>query len=357
VARLSILCFTGGGERSPAVSCSPVLLFKHYGTQPRLCLTNLPAGSQIGFVRQNLRGAMRQRLGILIVATMLAAGCKETGQPVAESPQTQMTAILEAVAAHTPAQRLGEVTWYGPDNLHEYIDGMAPYFTDSGFVRLAHSEWRAADAAGDAYVELDLYDMGSPEGALDVLCDSRTPGTVYLDIGSEAHRTEDGIELRAGRYYVKSVARRDVAGQQDLLKALAEAVAAAAPQGPSDDSLLAPLPAEDRLPHSAAYTTKGFLGREFLRGVREAAYDVNGKNIRLFVMGADDLTAAARVFQQWRTSLTTALARDEGPESFAYDEPYVGHVLVIRRGRYVAGAIGDPAAAQESLKRLLARLE
>ena len=306
---------------------------------------------------------MRQRLGILIVATMLAAGCKETSQPVAhtgrtaESPQTQMTAILEAVAANSRAERLGNVTWYTPDNLYEYIDGMAPYFTDSGFVQLAHSEWRTAGAAGNAYVELDLYDMGSPEGALDILGDSRTPGTVYLEIGSEAHRTEDGIELRAGRYYVKIVARRDVAGQQDLLKALAEAVAAAAPQGPSDDSLLAPLPAEDRLPHSAAYTTKGFLGREFLRGVREATYDVNGKNIRLFVMGADDLTAAARVFQQWRTSLTTALARDEGPESFAYDEPYVGYTIILQQRRWVAGAIGDPAAAQECLKRLLAWLE
>jgi hypothetical protein len=116
------------------------------------------------------------------------------------------------------------------------------------------------------------------------------------------------------------------------------------------------LPAEDRLPHSAAYTTKGFLGREFLRGVREATYDVNGKNIRLFVMGADDLTAAARVFQQWRTSLATAPARDE-PESFAYDEPYVGHIIALRHGRWVAGAIGDPAAAKKGLEALRKALE
>jgi len=298
---------------------------------------------------------MRQRIGILIVATMLAAGCKETGQPAAPGepgPQTQMTAILQAVAANSRAERLGDVTWYTPDNLHEYIDGMAPYFTDSGFVRLAHSEWRAAGAATDAYVELDLYDMGSPEGALDILGDSRTPETVYLEIGSEAHRLEDGIECRVGRYYAKIVARRDVAGQQDLVKTLAEAVAAAAPQGPSDDSLLAPLPAQDRLPHSAAYTTKGFLGREFLRGVREAAYDANGKEIRLFVMATDDLTQAARVFQQWRTSLATVLARDEGPESFAYEEPYVGYIIVLQQGRWVTGAIGDPAAAKDGLEAL-----
>jgi len=268
-----------------------------------------------------------------------------------------MTTILQAVATHTPAQRLGDVAWYTPDNLHEYIDGMAPYFTDSGFVRLAHSEWRAAGAATDAYVELDLYDMGSPEGALDILGDLRTPETAYLDIGNDAHRMEDGIECRAGRYYVKIVARRDVAGQQDLLKTLAEAVAAAALQGPTDDHLLAPLPAEDRLPHSAAYTTKGFLGREFLRGVREAAYDVNGKEIRLFVMDAGDLTAAARVLQQWRTSLATAPARDEGPESFAYEEPYVGHILVLQHGRWMAGAIGDPAAAQEGIETLRKALQ
>jgi hypothetical protein len=288
---------------------------------------------------------MRRLALCAVMASLAAAGCGKSGPPApAGDGQAEMARILDAVQAATGAQRAAETAWYGPDTLHELIDGMDRYFLDAGFVRLACADWKAPGAAGDAYVELALYDMGSPEGALDVVADSRTDRTEYLDLGNEAQKTDDGLELRAGRYYARLTARRDVAGRQDFVRRLAEALARAAPPGPSDADLVAPLPAEGMRPHSAAYTTAGFLGRDYLKGVREAAYETDGGPERRFVLEAGDDAAAEALFARWKASVTPPPAA-AGANELAYDEPYVGRVTVVRDGRRLRGAIRKTAGA------------
>jgi len=300
---------------------------------------------------------MRTLLSVATLAALTLGGCGESEAPApAGAERRAMVQILRAVegAGHVP---LGETAWFTSDNLFEYIDGMAPYFTDSGFERLAHSEWRAAETEGDAYVELDLYDMASAEGALDILCDSRSGDTSYLDVGDEAHDTGAGIEMRAGRYYAKIVPRRDVQRQKAFVRSLAETVARAAPPGPSDAELVAPLPSEGILPHTAAYATKGFLGKAFLNGVREATYETGGKRVRLFVMDAGGAEQAGSVFTKWKASVEPRpMGGEELPHVFACEQEYVGHIFVAHEGRYLAGAIGDAAAARPLLMRLLPRL-
>jgi len=296
---------------------------------------------------------------VATLAALVLGGCGESEAPApdGDAERQAMVQILRAVedAGHVP---LGETAWYTADNLFEYIDGMAPYFTDSGFERLAHSEWHAAETEGDAYVELDLYDMGSAEGALDILCDSRYGDTAYLDLGDEAHDTGTGIEMRAGRYYVKIVPRRDMEGQKAFVRSLAETVARTVPaRRDSDAELAAPLPSEGILPHTVAYTTKGFLGKAFLNGVREATYETGGKRVRLFVMDAGGTEQAGSVFTKWKASVEAQpMGGDELPNVFACEQDYVGHIFVAHEGRYLAGAIGDAAAARPLLLRLLPRL-
>jgi len=230
---------------------------------------------------------------------------------------------------------------------------------DAGFVRVVHTEWAEPGAKAGAYVEMHVYDMGSPFGALDVLADARTPATVYLEIGDETHQADAGLDLRVGRYYARLVARKDVAGQKEFVKRLATALAKAAPPAPPEDQLLAPLPAVGRLPHSASYTTKGFLNRDGLQGVREAAYSVGGTRVRLFILEAKTADAARAVFAEWRDSLPPQAfaAGQDRPNTFTYTEAYTGPVTAVLKGRFVCGAIGDQAAARPMLDALVNRIE
>ena len=158
-------------------------------------------------------------------AALILCGCNgsEDAAP-ADGPRAKMMKILEAVNA-TGAARQGDVLWYTPEDLYDYINGMAEEYLDAGFVRLSHSEWKAAGAAGNAYVEIDLYDMASPKGVAAVMTAPPQDKTAEVAPGVKAYR-EDGIcEFGAGRYYVRLTARHDVAGQKALLAALARAVA------------------------------------------------------------------------------------------------------------------------------------
>jgi hypothetical protein len=173
---------------------------------------------------------MRATLALIIVACAVLAGCDggEEGPAPDESAQAAITGILDATQVSTGAECLGKVAWYDAGNLHQYIDGMAPRFVEAGFVLLAHTEWRDKGAEGPGYVELDLYDMGSPDGASLVFDEPPEAKAIPLPGGVKAYAGDAMIEFRTDRYYVKLTARRDPAGQQTLLRDLAAAVAEAA---------------------------------------------------------------------------------------------------------------------------------
>jgi hypothetical protein len=298
------------------------------------------------------------RLWIIIVA-ILAAGCSPAASgPDAES-NAQMAKTLDGLTTAASAERLGDVTWYDAENLHEYVDGLAEYYVEAGFVRVAHSEWRAAGQTGPAYVELDLYDMGSALGAMDVFADGRTVQSLYFDIGREARRTDTGLEMRAGRYFVRLAARKDITGQWDLVRSLAAAVAKNVPESPADAALLSPLPAIGLVPHTATYQAEGFMGREFLKKVRAATYSSFGKPVQIFAMDGGSSEAATAVMDEWRSYLPPAPIGESPMNSdrLTWNDPALGAITVTHRGRWVAGAIGDPASAKAALDAVIPRLE
>jgi hypothetical protein len=301
---------------------------------------------------------MRYLIAVAALAAVLVSGCSSGDSTAAAAPRAAVTKILDAVAAAVPGNRTDEVTWYETENLYEYIDGAAGTYVDAGFVLLAHSEWRAKGAKEGAYVELDVYDMGSPLGALDILADGRTPQTKYLDIGNEAQVSDEGIDLRVGRYYARLVARRNIEGQKEFVKAIAAARAKAAPAGPADAELVAPLPSANMAPHSAAYVAKGFLAREFLAKVREAAYEAHGKRVRMFVMDAGAPEKAKAAITEWKESIPPQpIGAQDLPNTVSYAEEYVGAITATAQGHWVAGVIGEPAVAKPLLASFLKHLE
>jgi hypothetical protein len=173
---------------------------------------------------------MRFFLSLSATLVLAVTGCTSPAAPDAglDAAQAAMTDLLAAARAATDAERLTEVAWYDAGNLHKYINGMAPQFTDAGFVLLSHTEWRDKESEGPGYVELDLYDMGSPEGAALVFDEPNAANSLPLPGGVKAYAGDATIEFRAGRYYTKLTSRRDPAGEQTLLRDLAAAVAEAA---------------------------------------------------------------------------------------------------------------------------------
>jgi len=160
----------------------------------------------------------------------LAAGCQWTdeGGPGGSDPQAAMTDILRSATDAAGAEPTGEITWYTPANLYDYIDGQAEEFLASGFVLLGHSEVKAKGAEGKAYIEIDIYDMADPEGVKKVMVAPPPDKAAEVAPGVQAYRDTGMCEFGAGRHYVRLTARIDTEGQEVLLDALARGIAEAA---------------------------------------------------------------------------------------------------------------------------------
>ena len=87
---------------------------------------------------------------------------------------------------------------YPGKELFSYIDGGAEVFLRCGFVRLEVQEYEGP--GGRATVE--VYDMGSPEGAG---CIFRTYGSggTRLEVGDEGSRGDGWTSFRKGRFFVR----------------------------------------------------------------------------------------------------------------------------------------------------------
>jgi hypothetical protein len=312
---------------------------------------------------------MRYLFALIVLSALAAGGCGPADTAADTAQRAEIARILDAARPAAASLKAGDITWYEPDDLYEYIDGDAGRFTDAGFVWLAHQEYKAA-GGGEGYIEVDLYDLAAPLGALGIFGDSRSEQAKYVPVGNEAIDSGEMFEVRFGRYYLKLTPRKDAAALKPLVQPLAEAIVKAAPPGPLDAPLLAPLPAENIVPHTAAFTSKGFLGREYLKQVREAAYEVQGKRVRLFLMDAGSPEKAKAALAEWKESLPPQpigaqpdpldpLSRVPRlpPGTISYSEEYVGAITAQAHGKWVAGTIGDPAAGKALLASLTGRLE
>jgi hypothetical protein len=294
-----------------------------------------------------------------LAAALLACGCSKPESVPELDPKAVMTGILDALASPT-AERVGDIGWYDATTLHNYnLNGDDTNYLKCGFERLAHSEWRSPGAKGEGHVDVDLYDLGTPEGALDRFSHPRAQWQEFLDIGNEAQRTDGGIEVRIGRYFVRVIARQEVSAQRSLVESLARAVAAATPPGPSDTQLMAPLPPTGMHPHTDTFCSKGYLGRPFIEKVREASYDVAGnQSIRMFVIDAATPEAAQKLYDEWKTTVPTPpIGAGAAVDRLEWDEPLLGRVVVVKKGRWLAGTIGDPAISKTLFNSFLQRLQ
>lgn len=115
--------------------------------------------------------------------------------------------------------REGPLKAFDPQHLFEKINGRADFFKARGFVSL-----RAATLAHEqpeATIDLEVYDMGSPDGARGTWLAEKAPGVEgYAEGGSSFHREENALFLARGPYYVRAVAASGGADVDRQLAAL-----------------------------------------------------------------------------------------------------------------------------------------
>lgn len=120
-------------------------------------------------------------------------------------------------------QKTSETRTFDPKNLWQYIDGDSEQYIQAGVVSTATSDYKYQ---GQLEAVVDVYIMGSPDGAQTILRRGQTKDAQSVPLGDEGLRYAQSVNFRKGPYLVRIVAYESSPSTPQALLALAHGVEA-----------------------------------------------------------------------------------------------------------------------------------
>ena len=296
---------------------------------------------------------MRRLFVPAIAAVGLVLGCPAPQDVDLAALLPEEFALGEWTIAEGPVE-------YGPEDLYDYLNGAAERYLSYGFVQALHLRYEIEgdDKSG---ITLDLYDMGSNQGAFGIYSMGRRRDSRALDWGTEGFAGGNAAQAFQGRIFVHGVADYDEPSAVSALHGMIRDVTGKITGEGSWPELIDPLPDHGLVSRSEQYVAVDLLGHAFLPGGVLARYRFDDREARLFF---SDLGSAARagealaLLEHYRAArIDVKSTSSPGAGGFSYSDPEAGSGTVIAAGRYVAGIHSDtPGLPVESQDRLLGDL-
>lgn len=288
-----------------------------------------------------------------LVAAGLVLGCSSPQGVDLEALLPEESVLDGRTIAEGPIE-------YGPEDLYDYLNGAAERYLSYGFVQALHVRYEIEgdDRSG---ITLDLYDMGSDQGAFGIFSMGRRRDSPAFDWGAEGSAAGNAAQAWQGRIFVHGVADYEEPSAISALHGMIRDVTGEIPGEGSRPVVLDPLPDHGLVPRTERYVAADLLGHSFLPGGVLATYRIDGHEARLFF---SDLGSAARAGEavalledRRATRIDVHSTPSPGAGGFSYSDPDAGSGTVIAAGRCVAGIHSDtPDLPIESQHRLLGDL-
>lgn len=290
--------------------------------------------------------------GVCLLLTLMLASVSVFAAEQDSSHQE----MLKLVAAPLPAGAVAKhaASFYGPDNLFEYMDGAADIFILYGVHQLLHLDAQAKAAD----ISVDVFDMGSPDTAFGMYAAERSPNFHFIAIGAEGYQYQGMLNFLQDRYYVKLLGFGD--GADALLDTFARVLSARIGTNPSFPSLLSKLPAENRQPHSEQYMPSDPLGHPFLGPAYVVAYKWGDQESKLFVTVSRDESEAQERLKQLELHFAKSGRCQPAPElgdgAIRASNSFEGSVIAQTKGRYLILLLNPGKGSEQLLKETAAGL-
>jgi len=188
---------------------------------------------------------------------------------------------------------------YDRENLYEKIDGKAPLYIDSGFVKLFVQRY-VDEADPNISAELYVYDMGRHKNAFSIYSVQKRPGVAPLAGVKFGYKTENALYFVHGKYYVEFVAY----ARSEKLIQTAEAVATRlrarldVSRVPELDELKL-FPAQGRIAGSEKLYLQNAFGFEPLTDTFACRYQIDGAGATAFVSRRSNASQARALAKEY----------------------------------------------------------
>ena len=240
---------------------------------------------------------------------------------------------------------------YDPETLFDYMNGNSEGYFAYGFTLMKGVT--CVNAAGDQLV-IDVSEMGDPDRAWGFFVTNRDQRSPVERIGSGGQVLPRRATFAKGRTYAEIAASPDK-DHREALRAFVTALEARVPGEGRVPDAIAWFPTEGLEENSIRLVPESVLGLRMLKSGFMAQYAVG----RAFVVPEATPAAAAATLEKLRARFAGAApVSGLGGEAFSAQDPYLGGLLVFRKGARVAGVANVAAGGDAAplAKALLVRL-
>jgi len=210
---------------------------------------------------------------------------------------------------------------YDEETLYEKINGKAPLYTESGFVKLSTQRY-VSEKNDELTFELYIYNMGSAANAFSVYSIQRRAESSPADGMPFAYRTENALYLADGRYYCELIGSSDSPLLLDAVDFTATAlIENLKDAGPAEIPQLAIFPSQNLIPNTFILYLNGAFGFAGLTNTFSAKYKVNDETVTAFISKQPDPAAAKELADQYAEFVIV-----NGGEKIAPSDPAVKYI-------------------------------
>jgi hypothetical protein len=249
---------------------------------------------------------------------------------------------------------------FSPASLSDKIDGKAEVYLAAGVAGLRSQRLALAAAAG-TWIELFVFDMGTPANAYSVYSSQKRTDVTDLALADYAYRAGNELALVHGPYYVEVVATDEGAATLAAATELAHRFVAATPVSVHADMRAdaARFPTDGLIPGSVTLLSADVFGFDQLKDVFVAHYRDGKDELTLFVARRTN-SAEARA---GAAALRGFFVDDSGGKETAAPAAPPGAVIIDEDGSFDGVFTAGPflagvhqAASRAQTERWLLRL-
>jgi hypothetical protein len=286
---------------------------------------------------------------------------QKTLRPAADLPEAWFTPP-EPLTVFSPPEQFDAVS------LADKINGKAELYLAAGFEQLKTQRFRLSST--DArWIELYLYNMGSPSNAFAVFSAQRRDDASTSDLTAYAYQTGDAFYFVHGSYYVEMIAadtgpelaQRFARLGQSVIDYLPAVAQVAEGQGAPDDAADW-FPAQDRVADSLTLVAQDAFGFDQFDDLYMTLYRMTDQELTAFVTlrpTPQDADQLANAYQSMLIELggkasPVALSGIDAQRVELWDT----YEFVFTHGPFVAGVheADDAALAEQLARRLVQHL-
>ncbi|MBN1796061.1 MAG: hypothetical protein JW804_05255 [Sedimentisphaerales bacterium] len=281
-------------------------------------------------------------------------------QPAAaEKPVSQKADIFADIKPDN-FESSGPTETYSEDNLYNKINGKAPQYTESGFVKLTTQRFVSTENEELSF-EIYLFDMGEIKNAFSVYGIQKRPDAKDIENLKFAYKTENALYFIKGKYYCEIVGSSD---WPELLNAITKTAQLLTDNlkdaGPDEIPELALFPKENLIKGSIKLYLSSAFGCADLNNIFTAKYKIQGQTLTAFISQRKDNDSARQLFDKYQKFLVDnggkIIKTQSDNPNITYVEIFGIHEMIVVRENFVFGIHEfEPGQPSIELFRLIYR--